>query len=86
MQDLPYRSMVVAYEHHMKIDLKGYPRPVRPRAMGIFSKIVSVADGFDAATSRRVYSTDPLSPAAALKEMRDNPHARDGPGGRQGVH
>ncbi len=24
-QDLPYRAMVVAYEHHMKTDLTGYP-------------------------------------------------------------
>lgn len=72
-QDLPYRAMVVAFEHHMKMDLTGYPRPIRPRAMGIFSKIVAVADGFDAATSRRAYQTDPLSPAAVLQEMRDNP-------------
>jgi hypothetical protein len=41
--------------------------------MSIFSKIVAVADGFDAATSRRAYQTDPLSPAAVLQEMRDNP-------------
>ena len=39
----------------------------------MFSKIVAVADGFDAATSRRSYQTDPLSPAAVLAEMRDNP-------------
>ncbi len=31
-QDLPYRSMVVAYEHHMKTDLSGYPKVVRPRS------------------------------------------------------
>ena len=28
-QELPYRSMVVAHEHHMKLDLTGYPRPIR---------------------------------------------------------
>jgi len=72
-QELPYRSMVVAYEHHMKADLTGYPRSIRPRVQSIFSKIVSVADGFDAATSRRAYQTIPLSPADVLKEMRDNP-------------
>ncbi len=72
-QDLPYRSMVVAYEHHMKCDLSGYPKSVRPREMSIFSKIVAVADGFDAATSRRTYQTDPMSPASVLQEMRDNP-------------
>lgn len=72
-QDLPFRSMIVAHEHHMKLDLTGYPRPIRPRALSMFSKIVAVADGFDAATSRRSYQTQPLSPAQVLQEMRDNP-------------
>jgi HD-GYP domain-containing protein (c-di-GMP phosphodiesterase class II) len=72
-QELPYRAMTVAYEHHMKCDLTGYPRNIRPRVLSIYSKIVAVADGFDAATSRRSYQTDPLSPAAVLAGMRDNP-------------
>lgn len=72
-QELPYRAMIVAYEHHMKTDLTGYPKNVRPRDMSIMSKIVAVADGFDAATTRRAYQTEPLSPAAVLQEMRDNP-------------
>jgi HD-GYP domain-containing protein (c-di-GMP phosphodiesterase class II) len=71
-QELPYRSIVVAYEHHMKVDLTGYPRSIRPRQLSIFSKIVAIADGFDAATSRRAYQTEPLNPAAVLQEMRDN--------------
>src|SRR6185437_7764985 len=49
-QELPYRSMVVAHEHHMKRDLTGYPRPIRERQLSVFSKIVAIADGFDAAT------------------------------------
>ena len=72
-QDLPYRAMVVAHEHHMKMDLTGYPRPIRARSLSMFSKIVSVADGFDAATSRRSYQTTPLNPAQVMQEMRDNP-------------
>jgi HD-GYP domain-containing protein (c-di-GMP phosphodiesterase class II) len=72
-QELPYRAMVVAFEHHMKMDLTGYPRPIRAREQSIFSRIVAVADGFDAATTRRVYNTVPLSPAAVLAGMRDNP-------------
>jgi HD-GYP domain-containing protein (c-di-GMP phosphodiesterase class II) len=72
-QELPYRAMVVAYEHHMKTDLSGYPKSVRPRLQSIFSRIVAVADGFDAATTRRAYQTDPMSPAAVLAGMRDNP-------------
>jgi hypothetical protein len=65
--------MAVAYEHHMKVDFSGYPPCVRPREMSIFSKIVAVADGFDAATSRRSYQQDPHDPAEVLRGMRDNP-------------
>jgi HD-GYP domain-containing protein (c-di-GMP phosphodiesterase class II) len=72
-QEYPYRAMIVAYEHHMKSDLTGYPRSSRTKAMTMFAKIVAVSDGFDAATSRRAYQTEPLNPAVVLKEMRDNP-------------
>ena len=72
-QEFPYRSMVVAFEHHMKRDMTGYPRPIRPRQQSVFSKIVAVADGFDAATSRRTYQTVPYNPAEVMREMRDNP-------------
>jgi HD-GYP domain-containing protein (c-di-GMP phosphodiesterase class II) len=72
-QELPYRAMIVAHEHHMKRDLTGYPRTIRPRLLSMFSKIVSIVDGFDAATSRRAYQTVPLTPAQVIHEMRDNP-------------
>jgi HD-GYP domain-containing protein (c-di-GMP phosphodiesterase class II) len=71
--EIPYRGMIVAYEHHMKTDLTGYPKSIRPRSLSIFSKIVAVADGFDAATSRRVYQTVPIQPDQVLKEMWENP-------------
>jgi HD-GYP domain-containing protein (c-di-GMP phosphodiesterase class II) len=71
--EVPYRSMIGAYEHHMKTDLTGYPKSLRPRDISIFSKIIAVADGFDAATSRRTYQTTPIQPDAVLKEMLDNP-------------
>ena len=71
--DVPYRQMLMAYEHHMKIDLTGYPENTRPRKPGLFSRIVAVADGFDAGTSVRSYQYDPWPPDEVLKEMRDNP-------------
>jgi HD-GYP domain-containing protein (c-di-GMP phosphodiesterase class II) len=71
--DIPYRAMIVAFEHHKKTDLSGYPRHIRPRELSIYSKVVAVADAFDAATSRRAYQTTPLSPAEVLQEMRVNP-------------
>ncbi len=69
----PWRSMITAYEHHMRIDLSGYPKPLRPRRLSLFSKIIAVADGFDAATTARVYRESPWSPADVLRGMRDNP-------------
>src|SRR5215210_1877699 len=72
-EEIPYRSILVAHEHHMKIDLTGYPRVVRPRTLGLFSRIVAVADAFDAATTRRVYQTVPIEPDQVLREMWENP-------------
>jgi HD-GYP domain-containing protein (c-di-GMP phosphodiesterase class II) len=71
--EVPYRTVLVAHEHHMKTDLTGYPKTIRPRNLGIFSRIVSVADGFDAATTRRSYQTVPIEPDQVLKEMWENP-------------
>ena len=77
--EIPYRAMIAAYEHHMKLDLTGYPKSVRNRNLSVFSKIIAVADGFDAATSRRAYQTTPLQPADVLKEMWENPRRGQDP-------
>ncbi len=70
--EIPYRGIIVAYEHHMKTDLTGYPRTIRQRNLSVFSKVVAVADGFDAATSRRVYQTVPIQADQVLREMWEN--------------
>lgn len=72
-EEVSYRAMTVAYEHHMRSDLSGYPKAIRPRSMSMTSRIVAVADGYDAATTRRAYQTTPYPPSAVLQEMRDNP-------------
>lgn len=71
--EAPYRAMLVAYEHHMKVDLTGYPKSRRPRHLSLFSRIVAIADGFDAGTSRRSYQPMPSSPDEVLAEMINNP-------------
>jgi HD-GYP domain-containing protein (c-di-GMP phosphodiesterase class II) len=71
--DVPYRQMLMAYEHHMKTDLTGYPANRRDREPTLFSRIVAVADAFDAGTSVRSYQYQPWPPDAVLREMRDNP-------------
>jgi HD-GYP domain-containing protein (c-di-GMP phosphodiesterase class II) len=74
LADAPYRAMLMAYEHHMKVDLTGYPKNKRPRKPTLFSLIVATADGFDAATSKRSYQHQPWTPDEVLREMRDNPN------------
>ncbi len=71
--DVPYRQMLMAYEHHMKVDSSGYPTNRRPRTPGLFSRIVAVADAFDAGTSVRSYQYEPWPADEVLREMRDNP-------------
>ncbi len=73
-EETPYRAILVAHEHHMKTDLTGYPKAIRPRTLGLYSRLVSVADGFDAATTRRSYQTVPIQPDVVLREMWDNPN------------
>jgi HD-GYP domain-containing protein (c-di-GMP phosphodiesterase class II) len=73
LTDVPYRAMLMAYEHHMKTDLTGYPPNTRSRQPTLFSWIVAAADGFDAATSQRSYQSQPWPPDEVLREMRENP-------------
>jgi len=73
LSEMPYRAMLLAYEHHMKLDQSGYPRNKRPRDPTLFSRIVATADGFDAATSKRSYQAQPWPPDEVMREMRDNP-------------
>jgi hypothetical protein len=65
--------MLMAYEHHMRKDVAGYPKNRRPRTPSLFSRIVAVADSFDAGTSIRSYQYEPNPPDLVLAEMRDNP-------------
>lgn len=71
--DVPYRQMLMAYEHHMSPDNTGYPENKRPRTAGLFSRVCKVADSFDAATSIRSYQYKPWPPDHILQEMRENP-------------
>jgi len=45
----------VANEHHERMDGKGYPNGTRGELLSLASRIVSVADAFDAMTSTRPY-------------------------------
>ncbi|HEU0013992.1 MAG TPA: HD-GYP domain-containing protein [Longimicrobium sp.] len=70
--ELPLRAMLMAYEHHLKVDGSGYPKSIRPRESSLFARMVAVADGFDAATSQRAYAPAGL-PDEVLRQMREDP-------------
>lgn len=60
-----------AFEHHINSDFTGYPvlrRGTRPA--GLFSKIISIVDSFDALTSGRVYIKKGMSPDIVFKKLR----------------
>ena len=57
--------MVVAYEHHQRHDLQGYPRPAGPHEQHLFSKIVALCDAYDAMTTRRPFRRE-IRPDKAL--------------------
>lgn len=69
--EIPLRSIITAYEHHMKVDLSGYPKIVRPRQMSVFSKIIAVADAFDAGTYAKSHKAAG-SPDEILREIWEN--------------
>lgn len=52
---VPHRVREVALTHHEKWDGTGYPLGLRGTEIPIFSRIVAVADVYDALISRRVY-------------------------------
>ena len=49
-------AIVTILEHHMRYDNTGYPQRTSKRRQHLASRIVAVADSYDAMTSRRSYS------------------------------
>lgn len=57
--------MVVAYEHHQRHDLQGYPEPTTGAEQHLFSKVVALCDAYDAMTTRRPFRRE-IRPDKAL--------------------
>ena len=60
IDELTINSAIVAFEHHMNIDHSGYPQMENPSTLDLFSRIVSITDKYDAMTSRRIYTNEPM--------------------------
>jgi len=49
---------VVAFEHHLQYNLKGYPKLFFPHKINIVSSIIAICDVYDALIQRRSYKRD----------------------------
>ena len=65
------RAARSAFEHHINLNFTGYPQlKYRKNQPMFFSRIISIADTFDAMTSGRVYMKKTIAPDGVLKKMR----------------
>jgi HD-GYP domain-containing protein (c-di-GMP phosphodiesterase class II) len=67
--DLKSEILLAPFEHHMNLDLTGYPQVHFKKEISLFGRILHVADVYDAITSPRVYRRSALSPDRALGYM-----------------
>jgi HD-GYP domain-containing protein (c-di-GMP phosphodiesterase class II) len=68
-RDLKSKILLAPFEHHLKYDLSGYPKTNRKKPVGLFSRILTITDVFDAVTSPRIYRQSVFSPDQALGWM-----------------
>jgi HD-GYP domain-containing protein (c-di-GMP phosphodiesterase class II) len=68
--DLPKGVLIVAGQHHEKLDGSGYPHQIEGSKLNELARMASIIDIFSAITDRRVYK-DPVPPEQALKIMEN---------------
>jgi putative nucleotidyltransferase with HDIG domain len=72
--EMPALAPVVAFEHHLRQDLSGYPENVGHRDLNLCTQIVSIADVYDALRSNRVYREGlPSERIRAIMTQKDSP-------------
>ena len=73
--------MIVAYEHHLRHDMQGYPDAQATQEQHLFSKVVALCDAYDAMTTRR-----PVPPGDPARQGACGAHAGPGQGLRPIAH
>jgi len=64
--------MFVSIQHHAQYNGNGYPQRPGGWSLRLFSRIVTVADYYDAMTAYRVYQKEPITPDKALQFILQN--------------
>jgi len=71
--EMPALAPVVAFEHHLRQDLSGYPENIGSRKLNLCTMIVSIADVFDALRSNRPYR-EGLATSRIRSDLTADPH------------
>lgn len=57
------------YSHHEYYNGQGYPRGISGQSININARVISIADAFDAMTTKRTYRVGSLTPTEAVQEI-----------------
>lgn len=68
IDELAYVSAIIRH-HHERLDGSGYPDGLKAEAIPYLSRIIAVADAYEAMTSERAYRGR-LAPAEAVEELK----------------
>ena len=72
--EMPALAPIVAFEHHLRQDLSGYPANIGHRELNLCTQIVSIADVYDALRSNRVYREGlPSDRIRSIMTRKDDP-------------
>lgn len=72
--EMPALAPIVAFEHHLRQDLSGYPRGIGHRNLNLCTQIVTIADVYDALRSTRVYRDGlPSDRIKSIMAKKDDP-------------
>ena len=69
--DVTHEQLMMVYQHHERIDGKGYPVGLVGDEIHPWAKLLAVVDVFDAMTGTRPYR-QPATPQSALKYVKEN--------------
>ncbi len=72
VSDLLVQVMLVSAEHHLRFDGSGYPPLGDSWQQGLYARIVTLADCFDAMTASRIYMKRPFTPDAVIRYLFEN--------------
>lgn len=63
------RIILGPFEHHLNLDMTGYPQTMFTGHLSLIGKILHIVDVYDAMTNERIYRKKSLTPNMVLKEM-----------------